>query len=456
MQTVQSQVDVTKFKCYRFQADGSIYYGEIMYLNTKTGGLVSSIDGVDEDTKKLHKLVRHGYGLQIFNGQRNADGVLTKYEGRWDRDRKQGENCTAVFKDGSIYTGSFKKDNFEGQGKFEWALGHIYEGQWKESQMEGQGEFKHANGRVHHGLFRRNYFLQDKCFINPLDDDKRQKKNIKVFEEQVLAQKEKIIYDKRIRLYHVSSQDQLEEAIRDTKQMNRVPLFKNGVADRVVNILHLPAEDSLCEINLRKIFSETIGNPIKKTEQREKLNLQIRKAIQKSQLILLNFDDYEYPDSVVESQDQLITNKDQETQHQQVFAVGYDPNFKEFSGTKGGLPIQIWNQIEISKRRELMECIGLISQEDDIIPDFTDNIHFVVWSNLKLKSKLAQKQILDQIVALQQDDMTKDVTAQTIQEAYQFDENQFNDTEILEKIEKRFGKALPLECINLILLKDIY
>ena len=150
---------------------------------------------------------------------------MTKYEGRWDRDRKTGDNSIAVFKDGSIFTGSFKKDHFEGFGKFEWALGHIYDGQWKESQMEGQGEFKHASGRTLKGYFRKNYFLQDKVFINPLDDEKKQKKSIKLYEEQVLSQKEKVAYDKRMRVYHVTSEDQLSEALHDTRKMNRISLF---------------------------------------------------------------------------------------------------------------------------------------------------------------------------------------------------------------------------------------
>ena len=104
-------------------------------------------------------MVRHGYGLNLYSGQRNADGVMTKYEGSWDRDKKHGEGL-AVFKDGSIYQGSFKKEHFEGQGKFEWAVGHVYEGQWKESQMDGLGDFRHASGRSHKGFFKRNYFLQ--------------------------------------------------------------------------------------------------------------------------------------------------------------------------------------------------------------------------------------------------------------------------------------------------------
>lgn len=62
--------------------------------------------------------------------------------------------------------------------------------------------------------------------------------------------------------------------------MNRIPLFlrtpknnieMNEVFKRVVYYLHLP--EDISEINLRKIFSESYGNPVKKSEQREKLNL---------------------------------------------------------------------------------------------------------------------------------------------------------------------------------------
>lgn len=110
---------------------------------------------------------------------------MTKYEGRWDKDRKHGDGM-AVFKDGSTFNGSFKKDFMDGSGKFDWAIGHSFEGQWKESQMDGQGSFTHMNGRTLSGLFKRNYFLQDKCFINPLEDEKAQKKTMKIYDEQVL------------------------------------------------------------------------------------------------------------------------------------------------------------------------------------------------------------------------------------------------------------------------------
>lgn len=113
---------------------------------------------------------------------------MTKYEGYWEKDKKHGDNGIAVYKDGSTYKGNFKKDHLEGMGKFEWATGHVYEGQWKESQMDGvSGLFINANGREMKGTFKKNLFQLEKTFINPLDDEKKQEKNIKVYEEQVLS-----------------------------------------------------------------------------------------------------------------------------------------------------------------------------------------------------------------------------------------------------------------------------
>jgi hypothetical protein len=152
--------------------------------------------------------------MQLYNGQRNEDGVLTKYEGWWDRDHRSslGGGNTAVFKDGSIYHGGFKDDAFEGVGRYEWAAGHVYEGIWKEGVMEGtQGcVFTHANGKVLKGTFKRNLFLKESgkqaVFVNPLEDEARQAKHVKIFEEQVLSKKDKAAYEKRSRVYRATTE----------------------------------------------------------------------------------------------------------------------------------------------------------------------------------------------------------------------------------------------------------
>ena len=72
----------------------------------------------------------------MFSGQRNEDGVVTKYEGAWIRNRMHGQGF-AVYLDGSTYRGRFNKDLKEGQGAFTWAQGHEYRGTFRDGQMDG-------------------------------------------------------------------------------------------------------------------------------------------------------------------------------------------------------------------------------------------------------------------------------------------------------------------------------
>ena len=76
MSKTSPAVDLSKFKYYRFGPDGSTYYGETAYLNTKTGAITHEAP-VDEEAKKHHKLVRHGLGMQMYSGSKNEDGVST-------------------------------------------------------------------------------------------------------------------------------------------------------------------------------------------------------------------------------------------------------------------------------------------------------------------------------------------------------------------------------------------
>ena len=102
-------------------------------------------------------MVRHGHGLQLYSGQRNEDGVMTKYEGAWLRNKKHGQGM-AVFTDGSQYSGKFCRDVIDGQGTYGWAQGHEYKGAFRDGQMDGQGEFSHASGHSLSGLFKRNLY----------------------------------------------------------------------------------------------------------------------------------------------------------------------------------------------------------------------------------------------------------------------------------------------------------
>ena len=160
-------VDPTlNYKCLRKPEDGSIYYGEVAYVRKSSGELIkfpspiyeTEIKALPEEQRlEQFQMVRHGYGLYLFSGQRNEDGVMTKYEGAWNRDKKHGQGF-AVYADGSTYRGKFSRDVKDGQGTFTWTKGHEYRGSFRDGQMDGQGLFMHSSGMQHSGTFKRNQF----------------------------------------------------------------------------------------------------------------------------------------------------------------------------------------------------------------------------------------------------------------------------------------------------------
>ena len=86
------------YKCMRNTNDGSMYYGEVAYIRRSNGQLIKPNTPAYEEVKALSadernsqfQMVRHGHGLQLFSGQANEDGIVTKYEGGWSRDKKHG------------------------------------------------------------------------------------------------------------------------------------------------------------------------------------------------------------------------------------------------------------------------------------------------------------------------------------------------------------------------------
>ena len=92
----------------------------------------------------------------------------------------------------------------EGQGQYTWVSGHEYKGHFKDGEMEGRGEFKHPSDphKPLVGNFRRNQFemvsvclillqslmfglrfVQQKCYVNPMDEPKMRERVVKRMEE---------------------------------------------------------------------------------------------------------------------------------------------------------------------------------------------------------------------------------------------------------------------------------
>jgi hypothetical protein len=71
---------------------------------------------------------------------------------------------------------------------------------------------------------------------------------------------------------------------------------------------------------------------------------------------------------------------------------------KEFSGTKA-FPNQLWHPAEVCKNRELLEQIGVMTAEDDQIPDsLTDSVYFAVWSNFQLMGRMSRKDVTNRLI----------------------------------------------------------
>jgi hypothetical protein len=65
--------------------DGSVYYGELEYMHSESKEIVYNFEELSDEQKRQHKIVRHGYGIQLF-GRTEGNNLLCKYAGQWDRD----------------------------------------------------------------------------------------------------------------------------------------------------------------------------------------------------------------------------------------------------------------------------------------------------------------------------------------------------------------------------------
>ena len=95
------------------------------------------------------------------------------------------------------------------------------------------------------------------------------------------------------------------------------------------------------------------------------------------------------------------------------------------------------------------------SSEDDEIPDsVVDGAYFAVWSNYQIMGRSTRKEVVHKLLTEKIEDNT---SVTHVKEAYckVTEESKITDEELLELAEKRYGKSLPMDCINLILLMEM-
>ena len=94
--------------------------------------------------------------------------------------------------------------------------------------------------------------------------------------------------------------------------------------------------------------------------------------------------------------------------------------------------------------------MGLVHSEDEWTSDSMDPINFIVWSKFVFKSKdfwETQLKNVDEEFHAKEEGRPTDLLEP--------EEDIINaDQEILDKFDKRFGKTLPMDCVNVILIMD--
>ena len=221
----------SNFKCIKF-GDGSVYYGEIMYLDPERETLsesrpieeiIEGEEGEEIKTKKIYKIVRHGNGLQLYG--EISEGMCCQYEGEWISDKREG-NGKCLYPDNSSYIGDFKQDQPEGYGAYHWMGGCTYEGNWKSGKMEGAGQFTHSDGGVLKGFFTNNYYMQPHTdnLINPFLGEEERKLFIqKAKEYKVKSTSLDKSLNSQMKLFIIATQDELFSAISTTRAEGRMP-----------------------------------------------------------------------------------------------------------------------------------------------------------------------------------------------------------------------------------------
>lgn len=84
----------------------------------------------------------YGTGVMNYN---NGDS----YDGAWADSKRSGQGCM-VYKNGDIYNGSWINDNYHGKGKMIYADGHRFEGEWTNGEFS-DGTVVYPKGDKYNG-----------------------------------------------------------------------------------------------------------------------------------------------------------------------------------------------------------------------------------------------------------------------------------------------------------------
>ena len=137
--------DSTRCSCCKKFADfhdrKPIYFVEIFPV-------VSSVESGDDDQKKKARRILSPQGMAIFS---NGD----VYTGQWKKNFMHGRGMM-VFANGDRYKGEFVYGNRDGPGCMNFVNGDRYFGDWVDGKRSGYGECKYHDGRYYYGEWQND------------------------------------------------------------------------------------------------------------------------------------------------------------------------------------------------------------------------------------------------------------------------------------------------------------
>lgn len=161
--------------CFKF-VDSRLYTGQWRHGHMTGQGRMEWLAGSSQEGDMYEGQwdddLAHGYGRYI-----HGDGGT--YEGEWDQDLQSGRGVEywpdgsryeGEFYDGSKhgvgiwkggetleeYSGEFRFDEMEGEGRYSFADGRLYTGQWSQGRMSGQGEMRWPSGARYEGSWKED------------------------------------------------------------------------------------------------------------------------------------------------------------------------------------------------------------------------------------------------------------------------------------------------------------
>mmetsp|Transcript_2469 Transcript_2469/g.5709 ORF Transcript_2469/g.5709 Transcript_2469/m.5709 type:complete len:398 (-) Transcript_2469:21-1214(-) len=339
--------------------------------------------------EEQNSLKKLRHGLGVQVFTTQSGDLLCKYEGHWHADSRHGTG-TCYYPDGSVFVGSMASNKKSGFGKYTWADGKYYEGSWKEDRMEGSGVFKQAGGFTMRGQFKNNYHVRGDYLVNPF-----------LSQDEIEAD---LVLQKKYR----AERARREEAISKAVVLQRIPnlsalhaTVEQSLGRGRVPIIITTQQSFLRKSEVYEVLKKT--NPslwevdlrhmsvLKREEGKEASRLACRTAVK----------------GAFTSGGVLVLNiDDSEVRYEEL----YDPDLHDIIHVTS-FPSLLFKPDEFKNKFEVWKAFR--SSEETLRLD--KNTKFVIWSKFRLDEML-------------------------------------DDQDVLAKFEKRFGKSLSLDSIDLILV----